>query len=109
MSFNHQTFVDDWRDEVIYQIVVDRFSDGDPNNNFNVDLRKEAAYHGGDWQGIIDKLDYLEDLGVTALWISPVVRNVEEDAGFPAIMDTGRRALSTRTFILVISLLCNVW
>ena len=82
MSFNHQTFVDDWRDEVIYQIVVDRFSDGDPNNNFNVDLRKEAAYHGGDWQGIIDKLDYLEDLGVTALWISPVVRNVEEDAGF---------------------------
>lgn len=82
MSFNHQTFVEDWRDEVIYQIVVDRFSDGDPNNNFNVDLRKEAAYHGGDWQGIIDKLDYLESLGVTALWISPVVRNVEEDAGF---------------------------
>lgn len=82
MSFNHQTFVSDWRDEVIYQVVVDRFSDGDPNNNFNVDLRKEAAYHGGDWQGIINKLDYLEDLGVTALWISPVVRNVEEDAGF---------------------------
>lgn len=82
MSFNHQTFVDDWRDEVIYQIMVDRFSDGDPNNNYNVDLRKEAAYHGGDWQGIIDQLDYIQDLGVTALWISPVVRNVEEDAGF---------------------------
>ena len=82
MNFNRQTFVKDWRDEVIYQIVVDRFSDGDPNNNFNVDLRKEAAYHGGDWQGIIDQLDYLESLGVTALWISPVVRNVEEDAGF---------------------------
>jgi alpha-amylase len=82
MGFNRQTFVTDWRDEVIYQIVVDRFSDGDPNNNFNVDLRKEAAYHGGDWQGIIDRLDYLEDLGVTALWISPVVRNVEADAGF---------------------------
>ncbi len=82
MNYNRQTFVSDWRDEVIYQIVVDRFSDGDPNNNFNVDLRKEASYHGGDWQGIIDKLDYLDDLGVTALWISPVVRNVEEDAGF---------------------------
>lgn len=82
MNYNRQTFVNDWRDEVIYQIMVDRFSDGDPNNNFNVDLRKEAAYHGGDWQGIIDQLDYLEDLGVTALWISPVVRNVEEDAGF---------------------------
>jgi alpha-amylase len=75
--------VKDWRDEVIYQIVVDRFEDGDPNNNFNVDYRSALArYHGGDWQGIIDRLDYIETLGVTALWISPVVRNVEEDAGF---------------------------
>lgn len=78
----HTTRVADWRDEVIYQIMVDRFEDGDPNNNWNVDYRKEAAYHGGDWQGVIDRLDYIEDLGVTALWISPVVRNVEEDAGF---------------------------
>ena len=82
LEYNRQTFVSDWRDEVIYQIVVDRFYDGDPNNNYNVDLRREAAYHGGDWQGIIDQLDYIEDLGVTALWISPVVRNVESDAGF---------------------------
>ncbi|MEZ4467299.1 MAG: alpha-amylase family glycosyl hydrolase [bacterium] len=78
----HQTQVVDWRDEIIYQIVVDRFEDGDPNNNYNVDYRRAAAYHGGDWQGIIDRLDYIETLGVTALWISPVVRNVEEDAGF---------------------------
>ena len=82
LEYNRQTFVSDWRDEVIYQILVDRFADGDPNNNFNVDLRREASYHGGDWQGIIDQLDYIEALGVTALWISPVVRNVEEDAGF---------------------------
>ena len=74
--------VTDWRDEIIYQIVVDRFEDGDQNNNFNVDYTREASYHGGDWQGIIDRLDYIESLGVTALWISPVVRNVEEDAGF---------------------------
>lgn len=82
LEYNRQTFVSDWRDEVIYQVVIDRFYDGDPNNNYNVDLQREAAYHGGDWQGVIDKLDYLEDLGVTALWISPVLRNVEEDAGF---------------------------
>ncbi len=74
--------VKDWRDEIIYQVMVDRFADGDPNNNYNVNTRKEASYHGGDWQGIIDHLDYIETLGVTALWISPVVRNVEEDAGF---------------------------
>jgi alpha-amylase len=82
MEYNRGTFVKDWRDEVIYQIMVDRFADGDKNNNFRVNPRKEASYHGGDWQGIIDRLNYLEDLGVTALWISPVVRNVEEDAGF---------------------------
>ncbi len=82
LEMNHRTMVADWRDEIIYQIVVDRFEDGDPNNNFNVDYRKEAAYHGGDWQGVIDRLDYIEDLGVTTLWISPVVKNVENDAGF---------------------------
>ncbi|MCL2325748.1 MAG: alpha-amylase family glycosyl hydrolase [Proteobacteria bacterium] len=76
------THVEDWRDEVIYQIIVDRFYDGDVNNNFNVDSRSMSRYHGGDWQGIIDQLDYLEALGVTTLWISPVVKNVEEDAGF---------------------------
>lgn len=74
--------VEDWRDEVIYQLLVDRFADGDPNNNFNVDRTAMGSYHGGDWQGIIDHLGYLETLGVTALWISPVVKNLESDAGF---------------------------
>ncbi len=76
------THVDDWRDEVIYQLIVDRFQNGDINNDYNVDTRSLGRYHGGDWQGIIDKLDYLQELGVTTLWISPVVKNVEEDAGF---------------------------
>jgi glycosidase len=75
------THVTDWRDEVIYQILVDRFANGDPNNDYRVNPHAPAAYHGGDWQGIIDKLDYLEELGVTALWISPAVKNVETDAG----------------------------
>ncbi|MCA9542927.1 MAG: hypothetical protein KC613_01010, partial [Myxococcales bacterium] len=82
VTMDHQTLVVDWRDEIIYQIMVDRFEDGDPSNNYNVDVRREASYHGGDWQGIIDRLDYIESLGVTTLWISPVVKNVEEDAGF---------------------------
>lgn len=72
----------DWRDEVIYQILTDRFADGDQSNDFRVNLDDPTAYHGGDWQGITDKLDYLQTLGVTALWISPVVKNVEQDAGF---------------------------
>ena len=76
------THVKDWRDEVIYQVIVDRFYNGDINNDYNVDTRSLGKYHGGDWQGIIDKLDYLQELGVTTLWISPPVKNVEEDAGF---------------------------
>ena len=79
----HRTNADvDWRDQVIYQIMVDRFENGDPNNDFNVHPSVPGRYHGGDWQGIINRLDYLESLGVTALWISPVVKNTEEDAGF---------------------------
>jgi alpha-amylase len=72
----------DWRDQVIYQIMIDRFDNGDLNNDINVRPSVPGRYHGGDWQGVIDRLDYLEELGVTALWISPVVKNTEEDAGF---------------------------
>ncbi|MBW1810482.1 MAG: alpha amylase C-terminal domain-containing protein [Deltaproteobacteria bacterium] len=71
-----------WRDEVIYQIMTDRFADGDASNNYNTNLLDPSAYHGGDWRGIAEKFDYLEALGVTTLWISPVVKNVESDAGF---------------------------
>src|SRR5690606_9445982 len=79
----HQSNADiDWRDQVIYQIMIDRFENGDPNNDYNVELSVPGRYHGGDWQGVIDRLDYLEELGVTALWISPTFMNTEEDAGF---------------------------
>ena len=73
--------VEDWRDEIIYQVMIDRFENGDPNNDYNVFPDSPAGYHGGDYQGVIDRLDYLKTLGVTSLWISPVVKNVEEDAG----------------------------
>jgi len=73
----------EWRDEVIYQVLVDRFADGDPSNTYNIgtDPNELTGWMGGDWQGLIDKVDYLKKLGVTALWISPAVKNVEEDAG----------------------------
>ena len=74
------THVDDWRDEVIYQVLTDRFADGDINNNYKVRPGHLARFQGGDWQGMIDHLDYVKALGVTTLWISPVVKNVETDA-----------------------------
>jgi glycosidase len=69
-------------DDIIYLIMPDRFANGDPTNDdpaiskglFN--RQKSRYYHGGDFQGIIDHLPYLKDLGVTALWINPVYDNV---------------------------------
>ena len=81
-TVNRVNLVEDWRDEVIYQLMVDRFGNGDVNNDWDVDPGHLGRWQGGDWQGVIDHLDYLDELGVTALWISPAVRNVEEDAGF---------------------------
>jgi glycosidase len=65
-------------DDVIYLIMTDRFSDGDTSNNSPADAPPEAndrrnprAYHGGDFRGIINHLQYFKDLGVTALWLTP--------------------------------------
>ena len=76
------TNVTDWRDEIIYQLLVDRFADGDAGNNYRVNTAAAGKWHGGDWKGVEDKLEYIESLGVTTLWISPVVKNVDTDAGF---------------------------
>ena len=80
-DFKVGSHVDDWRDEVIYQVLIDRFADGDISNDYRVNRNAPARYHGGDWKGLADKLDYLGALGVTTLWISPIVKNVETDAG----------------------------
>jgi glycosidase len=80
-TFAVGSHVDDWRDEIIYQVLIDRFEDGDINNDYRVDRAAPARYHGGDWRGLMNRLDYVQALGVTTLWISPIVRNIETDAG----------------------------
>lgn len=77
-----ETHVEDWRDEIIYQVLIDRFANGDPGNDYRVDFSSLGHWHGGDWKGLEDKLDYIQALGVTTIWISPVVKNVDTDAGF---------------------------
>jgi len=68
-------------DDVLYLIMPDRFANGDPANDQPAeapgmhDRSKPRAYHGGDLRGIRDHLPYLKDLGVTALWLTPVVKN----------------------------------
>ncbi|HKS10334.1 MAG TPA: alpha-amylase family glycosyl hydrolase, partial [Pyrinomonadaceae bacterium] len=58
-------------DDVIYLIMIDRFADGDRANNASDDFHNPRSYHGGDLRGIIDRLPYLKDLGVTAVWLTP--------------------------------------
>lgn len=69
----------DWRDQVIYFAMTDRFNDGDPSNNDQgvgeYDPTKESHYSGGDIQGVIDKLDYLKGMGITSVWLTPIVEN----------------------------------
>jgi len=80
-DFKPANHVSEWKDEIIYQVLVDRFADADISNNYRVNKSHPARYHGGDWRGLAEKLDYIQALGVTTLWISPIVRNVETDAG----------------------------
>jgi neopullulanase len=70
------------QDDLIYLIMPDRFSNGDPSNDDPAiskglfDRGKTRFYHGGDLQGVINHLPYLKDLGVTAIWLNPVYDNV---------------------------------
>jgi cyclomaltodextrin glucanotransferase len=75
----------EFRQETIYFIVVDRFHDGDPDNSigpnaelYDPERQDWGKYWGGDLQGVIDKLDYLKNLGVTAIWLTPLFEQVEE-------------------------------
>jgi alpha-amylase len=75
-----------WADEVLYFVLIDRFVDGDPANNRNVDRAAKGAFHGGDLKGLTEQLDEITSLGVTAIWINPVVKNIDlpvTGAGFP--------------------------
>jgi glycosidase len=67
----------DWRDQVIYFAMIDRFDDGDPRNDDQhageFDPRDGAHYSGGDLRGLARRLDYIHGLGATALWITPPV------------------------------------
>ena len=73
----------DWDEARIYFMLTDRFANGDPSNDNpngeNYDVTQPETYHGGDFQGIIDNLDYLEDLGINTIWITPIVDNIDHD------------------------------
>ncbi|MEQ6375448.1 alpha-amylase family glycosyl hydrolase [Bacillaceae bacterium S4-13-58] len=67
----------DWEDERIYFIMVDRFMNGTSDNDFDIDPNDPRAYHGGDLEGIIQKLDYIKGMGFTTIWLTPIMDNME--------------------------------
>ena len=87
------------QDEVIYFVLPDRFENGDPSNDrgglsggplqTGFDPAHKGFYHGGDLRGLINRLDYIQGLGATAIWVAPVFKNKpvqggpgEESAGY---------------------------
>ncbi|EEB05470.1 alpha-amylase [Schizosaccharomyces japonicus yFS275] len=68
-----------WRKQNIYQLLTDRFARNEDDYDHPATGR---LYLGGTWRGIISKLDYLQSLGITAVWISPIVKNIEETTGY---------------------------
>ncbi|AUS10426.1 alpha amylase [Laceyella sacchari] len=74
----------DWQEKSIYFIMTDRFDNGDPSNDnyggFNADKSDPRKYHGGDFQGIINRLDYIKNMGFTAIWITPVTMQKSANA-----------------------------
>ena len=59
-----------WEGKTVYYVVTDRFHNGDKTNDADTRPENIEAFHGGDYQGVIEKLDYLKDLGVDCIWLS---------------------------------------
>jgi glycosidase len=83
-------------EDLVYLIMPDRFVNGDPSNDQFADLEDKTAdrsnpfaRHGGDMQGVQSKLDYLKDLGVTTVWMTPVNEN-----DMPRMVEGGRWSMS---------------
>ena len=75
--------------DVLYLIMPDRFANGNPDNDIvegmkecKVDRNDSFARHGGDLKGVADHLDYISDLGVTAIWLNPIQENDMENGSY---------------------------
>jgi len=89
--------------DFIYLIMPDRFSNGDKSNDViqgmeETALNRDSMYyrHGGDIQGIINHLDYLKDLGVTALWLNPVLENNQPKTSYHGYANTENYKIDPR-------------
>ncbi|OIW34382.1 glycoside hydrolase family 13 protein [Coniochaeta ligniaria NRRL 30616] len=70
----------DWRQQSIYQVMTDRFARTDLSTTATCNT-EDAVYCGGTYQGLISKLDYIQGMGFTAIWISPIVKQMDGNTG----------------------------
>ncbi|MDR6784208.1 glycosidase [Pedobacter africanus] len=89
--------------DLIYLLMPDRFANGEPGNDVVKGMRenklnRDSMYyrHGGDLQGLIGKLDYLEDLGVTAIWMTPEIENDMTEASYHGYAATDHYKIDPR-------------
>lgn len=83
--FSEHYLTRDVRDDVFYFVMPDRFDNGDPSNDLGsktikissggFDPTSTGHYHGGDIKGLTKRLDYLKDMGISAIWLTPILRN----------------------------------
>lgn len=70
-----------WRSHSIYQVITDRFARADGSTTAPCDT-SQRLYCGGSWQGLINKLDYIQGMGFTAVWISPITENLPQNTAY---------------------------
>ncbi|GIK57672.1 MAG: alpha-amylase [Chloroflexi bacterium] len=95
-----------YKSDVCYQIITDRFYDGNSGNNnpaqspglYDASKANWKLYWGGDWAGIQAKMSYLKDMGVTAIWISPPVDNINVAAVYGGVPNAGYHGYWARDF-----------
>ncbi|ORY57547.1 glycoside hydrolase family 13 protein [Pseudomassariella vexata] len=75
----HALSTAEWQQQSIYQVVTDRFARTDGSTTASCET---TTYCGGTWKGITNALDYIQSMGFTAVWISPIVKNIEGDTGY---------------------------
>ena len=66
-----------WQDETVYFLMIDRFNNGDQSNDTEVEVNDPNGYHGGDFQGVIDQLDYIKGMGFTTISLTPIFANAD--------------------------------
>lgn len=94
------------KQDLCYQIVTDRFYDGDTSNDnpskspglFDASKTNWKMYWGGDFAGIQQRLGYLKDMGVTAIWVSPPTDNIDVPVVYDGVTNTGYHGYWTRDF-----------